>query len=116
MSPCHFYVISQCLTFYNSMSLSSLIMISGPLFTQIILLCFVPKPEGGGSDSSLHVYPEVSFNKYLNLNTLSNSEPGDKIMHLCSPSMPQPPPFPLHLTTLTPTSADPPGQIVLCNR
>lgn len=47
---------------------------------------------------------------------LSNSEPGDKMMHLCSPSTPQPPPFPLPLTTPTPTSADPPGQILLCNR
>lgn len=62
-------------------------------FTQIIMLSSVPVPEGGSSDTALHVYPEVSFNKYLNLNTLSNSEPGDKMMHLCSPSLPQPPLF-----------------------
>lgn len=59
-------------------------------FTQIIMLGSVPVPEGGSSDTALHVYPEVSFNKYLNLGTLSNSEPGDKMMHLCSPSLPQP--------------------------
>lgn len=35
------------------------------------MLSSVPVPEGGSSDTALHVYPEVSFNKYLNLNTLS---------------------------------------------
>lgn len=95
---CH--AISPSTLFNFNMSLFSLFNMSLfpwlvvlSSFTQIIMLWSVPVPEGGSSDTALHVYPEVSFNKYLNLNTLSNSEPGDKIMHLCSPSLPQPPLF-----------------------
>lgn len=115
---CH--AISPSTLFNFNMSLFSLFNMSLfpwlvvlSSFTQIIMLWSVPVPEGGSSDTALHVYPEVSFNKYLNLNTLSNSEPGDKMMHLCSPLCHNP------LHSLRPPSLNlryPSRQIVSCNR